>query len=810
MLANLVFAGLRLARFTVGRLKRRWPLRACAAKLRLSWFPLLLALPCIVATPALAQPADWSGEWDTYWRGSSAVLTLEQEGGSVRGTYEPGGGRIEGRLDGRRLMGRWHQRGNSGAFVFALSKDGQSFTGRYESGEYWNGSRAVPGEPASTQFTSLATPRETLRSLVTAQNEAVYTGNLRALRGAAAVLRYEGGAVDAREETLRRELLWEYVDLSTFKLRDAPGAVDGSSAVFRIGPAGASAHMDLKFQREPDGWRLVVPSQDALRGDIELALSELGYKSTDDLTAARSDSPRGVLRRFILGANAWREGGRAEALASLDLSFLPDQLQEMQAPVLADYLKQVLDRTGFVTWQEIPNDPDRATPYEHYRHPDGSLVIGRGGDTEGEDNPWRFTAETMRSVPALFTAMQELSVAPGITDREPFTDLFRLREWIRGQAPSLLDRYWLLEAWQWAALAAAALSAVLLGWVTGRMAVAMAAWIVAWRHLRIERETLRGFDWPLRTAVAGTIVVFALGWLGLAQTALDHVTLAVAVAATVATGLLLFRLVGAFGGHLRERAQETPGFVDQIFVSLFGGLLQLCIIVGTVFALADMIGLPYEGVVTGLGVGGIALAFAARDTVSNLLGGAILMADRPFKQGDLLETDQGFSSVETVGLRSTRLRTLDDSLLIVPNSQLSDRAILNWGRRRKRKIALQIGLTYDTPRSKLDEFVARLTDLYRAHPNADVNSCWIGLSGFGAYSIDIEFWGYFHVHTFDQFIADRTQLIGDIVDLAGVVGVDFALPTRMVHVAPGASSADAAALPGLSGSMPPAANTQKD
>lgn len=759
----------------------------------------LAALMLCAFAPAAAQTQDWTGEWQTFWRGGSAILTLEQTGDRVTGSYEPGGGRVEGQVVGDALRGRWRQRGNSGEFVFALTTDGEAFTGRYESGEYWNGQRASEGEDGIARFYGTGAPRETLRSFLAAYNQAVYEGDLAAMRHAARLLRFEGNAADAREETVRRRLLWDLIDISTFRLRDAPGALPAEAPgdlaadrvrSFRIGPDGASARMELRFGREGAGWRILVPSRASLRADLAEVLDELGHESLDELVAARADSPRGALRRFILGTHDWQGTGREQALAALDLSFLPAQLRDVQAPVLADYLKRVLDRTGFVTWQEIPNDPDRVTPYEHYRHPEGSIVIARVEDREGEGSSWRFTAETLRGAPTLFNAMQHLPVSAAIKNRAPFTEFFLLREEIRKAAPALIERYSLLEAWQWIALVVAAAAALLIGWTVGRLVVAIMSWVVSRNHLRIEHETVEGLDWPLRIALAGMVMVMAFGWLGLAQSALDGASLALTVVTTVAFGLLLFRLVGALGGHLRRRAEETPGFVDQIFVSLAGGLLQLFVVVGTLLALAEAVGLPYEGVITGLGVGGIALAFAARDTVSNLLGGAILMADRPFKQGDLVETDQGFSTVETVGLRSTRLRTLDDSLLIVPNSQLSDRAILNWGRRRKRKVLLAIGLTYDTPREKLDRFVERLTEVYREHPRADASSAWIGLSGFGPSSIDIELWGYFNVFSYDAFVEERSRLVGDIVDLAAETGVSFAFPTRTVHVAPSAETAE--------------------
>ena len=490
-------------------------------------------------------------------------MMLQQDGARVTGRYEPGGGRIEGTVEGRVLRGTWRQRGASGGFVFALAAKGGSFTGRYESGEYWNGRRVAAGENGLARFTSTATPRETLRSLLAAANEAVHEGNVAAMRHVDRLLAFEGGEADTRQQTLRRRILWDLIDLSTFRLREAPGEIEGDSARFPISPAGAGASVELRFAREGGRWRILVPSEARLRGDLERVLAALGHGSVDELAAARADSPRGALRRFILGTHDWAGAGKAQALAQLDLSFLPALLYEIQAPVLADYLKRVLDRTGDVIWQEIPNDPDRPTPYEHDRHPEGSVVIARARTPEGEPGRWRFTAETLRGAPDLFTAMQDLTVAEGIEHGAPFTDVFRLREEIRQRAPALLTRYGLLEGWQWIALGLVGVAALLLGWIAGAGVTALVGWIVRRAHLSIAPETVRGLDWPLRVAVAGLSAIFAFGSLGLAQTALEGVSLTITFLTTLAVAVLMFRAVGAVGGHVRARAERTPGVVDE-------------------------------------------------------------------------------------------------------------------------------------------------------------------------------------------------------------------------------------------------------
>jgi small-conductance mechanosensitive channel len=281
-------------------------------------------------------------------------------------------------------------------------------------------------------------------------------------------------------------------------------------------------------------------------------------------------------------------------------------------------------------------------------------------------------------------------------------------------------------------------------------------------------------------------------WLGVTQVGLPVISSLADVFLIISVAYFAFRLAGVVGGWFLENARKTTSYMDEIAASLGTGLVKLLIVVGAIIALADVIGLPYEGVLTGLGVGGVAVAFAARDTVSNMMGGGLLMADRPFQRGDLIELDGTLATVEQVGLRSTKLRSLDDTLLHVPNAQLSDRTIANWGKRRRRKLALTVGLTYDTPREKLGTFVERLRDVLLSQPSVDRDDVYVGLKEFGASSIDIALLCHFRVPGYAEQIEAQHQLIMDIIALAEEVGVQFAFPTRTVQLS-GSLQAD---LPG--------------
>ncbi len=800
-------------------------------------FWVLIVSRLVHATSADGETPDWTGEWQTYWREGQALVSLTQNADAVTGTYEPQGGRMEGRVEGRLLKGRWFVDQASGGFLFALSSDGKIFSGRFDNDEYWNGVRVTEDQRKAFAFRAAVSPRETLRTVLTAANEAVFAGNAAAMQIYEPLLIYEGDATDSRDHNRRRNLLWHVLNMSTFRIYDAPARGEGDSAVFEIGPEGSAIRYPLRFSRDATGhWQIIVESEASLKSSIERFLKDLGYASVNAMENDRRDSPRGTMMAFIDGFHTWHSGGAKRVLGALDLSYLAEHLRASEGAILADYLKQILDRTGFIIWQEIPNDPSRPTPYTHYRHPLGSLTIARVEGAGGERRNWLFSADTLKDAPEMFAALQDLPLAPGLSEPETITEFFRMREAVRAFSPRLLQRVLILENWQWLGLVVALFVSAAVGWIAGRLSYA-----VVYRLLKpgesgpsegdepgtegvfsdsenppepgesaegdMPEESFylpepeepldandptdicqlpvakaRAFAWPIKVSVAGFAFIYALGTIGIVEASFEELYRFVSLITAVGFTMVLYRTIDLVGHWLLNRAEATPSHVDEIVTSLASGLAKLAVAVMGVVVCAEIVELPYEGVITGLGIGGVALAFASRETVSNMLGGALLMTDKPFKRGDLVETDGERATVVNVGLRSTRLRRLDDTILIIPNAQLTDKAIINWGIRERRRVDLSIGLTYSTSREKLDAFVQGLKDLFKRQPDADEEDCYIGLKDFGASAIEIEFWGFFRVYNYEDHVRVRHALVGDVIDLAEQIGVSFAFPTRTVHL----------------------------
>ncbi len=463
---------------------------------------MIIAVSVPMAPGALAA-GEWAGEWQTYWREGQALMTLVQEGKAVSGVYEPQGGRIEGRVDGRLLRGHWRSDDVSGGILFALSSDGKTFTGQFDNGEYWNGRRVTDDEKLRFPYTAATSPRETLRTIVTSANEAVFFGNTAAMQIYAPLLHYEGPATDSRDRNRRRSLLWRLLNISTFRIYDAPARVDGDRAVFEIGPADAAMRYPLRFQRSRDGrWMLLVEAEARLKIAVDRFLDVMGYVSFEEMQNDRRNSPRGAMRAFLTGERDRELDDENAVLATLDLSFLPVHLRTAEGLILADYLKQVIDRIGFVVWQEIPNDPSRPAPYVFYYHPIGNITIQRVADPKGGADRWLFSAETLKVAPELFEAIQDLPLAPGLEASRPLTHFFQIREAIRAVSPNLLDRTLLLENWQWLGLIATIFISIAAAWAAGRLSHA-----AVFRMLRRSEFQASKDDAPSGVAPDGTATV---------------------------------------------------------------------------------------------------------------------------------------------------------------------------------------------------------------------------------------------------------------------------------------------------------------
>lgn len=747
------------------RLIRQWPhgiriLSLCVV--------LLLLAPVMAKEPV----HDWSGAWDTRWRDGGALIFLEQDGRQVSGHYPLFDGRIVAEVDGRNLTGRWIEGERSGEFLFVQSRDGSSFAGRFDTGEWWTGLRT--DAVLSDRFViEQGSPMSTMRTFLTVTNLAD-PGNMEMLGLAAALLRPDGGFQDGADRFDHARRLFEVIDQTTIRIWRLPQAVQDDRVTINLPQAGTSEQVALDLVREEGRWYLAPPpvsELETLRDRLRSARG-LPHGPGSPIQPNRLHSPRETMRSFLTGFAERRDGASRLTLQTLDLSAIYEVAREREAPILAGYLKHVLDRVGYILPQEIPDDPESRVPYVHFEHPRGNIVIAPTVTDNGVG--WQFTPETLESIRSVYAAIDDLPMVPGLSGSEALSVFFHLRGQIRRTAPGLLLPMGPLERWQWIGLALALLSATVAAWLLGGLVMRLTSRL-GWFDRQAAPTRFLLNLWAWRAIGAGLVTLGVIRLLGLPDEFDATLTTLGSLLLVVGGVLLGWYAIGGLAS--RHAAAERIGGHNLILLSLATGLLRVALLIGGGLLLAKLLSLPLTGVLAGFGIGGLAVALAAQPTLQNLLAGFTLYADRPVSVGDFCRFGNTTGTIEHIGLRSTRLRTMDRTVISVPNAQFLDMELENYARRDRRLFETVLQLRYETTPDQLRYVLVQLRKLLIAHPMVLPDPLRVRFAGLGAHSLDIEVFAYIMTADIDAFSAAREDVLLRVMRVVKDAGAQFAFPS---------------------------------
>jgi small-conductance mechanosensitive channel len=447
---------------------------------------------------------------------------------------------------------------------------------------------------------------------------------------------------------------------------------------------------------------------------------------------------------------------------------------------LARYLIQVIDRIGYVIYQEIPNNPKQRDAYIHFRHPSGNILIAPFVTPDGVTE-WRFTAETLQKLRPLYTAIESMPPAPGLIGEREQSSFFAIRELIRGSWPILLRPVGPIEAWQWL---------FLLFLLLGSMLVAAGTtWLILWL-LRQRKLISSGFAgrriskvlvWPLRLTVIGILWFSGLGILGLPET-VSAPFRSFAATLAIGGGVWLAYKGLSIGAAFSSRHIGTTGH-EAVLSSLIFGILRLIVILAGVLLMANVWSVPPTSVLAGLGIGGLAVALAAQPTLQNMIAGFTLFADSPLSVGDFCRYGDKLGTVEGVGLRSTRIRSLDRTLVSIPNTVFADMQLENFSMRDRILLRTTIGLRYETTADQLRYVLSEIRRLLIAHPKIVNDPLRVRFVGFGSCSLDIEVFAYVSTSDYNEYLAIQEDVYLRIMVLVLKSGTGFAFPSQVNYLA---------------------------
>jgi MscS family membrane protein len=297
----------------------------------------------------------------------------------------------------------------------------------------------------------------------------------------------------------------------------------------------------------------------------------------------------------------------------------------------------------------------------------------------------------------------------------------------------------------------------------------------------LDDKLLPALESPVATFVMVTGIFAALKVLKLSETA-DH---SIAAGSTVAFSMVIFwgllRAFDAIIDHAAEIAKVKQMGIAAFMPWIKKSLIAVFVVVGTLM-IVQSLGYNVSTILQGLGIGGLAFALAAQDTIANLFGSIVVAIDQPFKIGETVKIGTHTGTVEDIGLRSTKIRLIDKSLVVMPNKLVSSEAIVNLSRSTQRRVEQVVGLTYDTTPDQLAVIVEDFRGILLADAEVDPTSVMVFFRDLSASSLDV--WVVYASREADlkEGFALKQRMNLAIMRAVAARRLSFAYPTSVMHL----------------------------
>lgn len=340
-----------------------------------------------------------------------------------------------------------------------------------------------------------------------------------------------------------------------------------------------------------------------------------------------------------------------------------------------------------------------------------------------------------------------------------------------------------LLVWQWVLLPALVAVSWLLGVMLSRVARLVVGALVRRTTSELDDLLLQRLGAPLTLICAVGVIWLMTPSLELSETAAFGAHRALRVAVLGAFFWALWRAVDVVREFFARTRWARTAAASRSLIPLGTRVTKVAVAALGTVALLSLLGYPVASLIAGLGIGGLAVALAAQKTVENLFGAFSLGVDRPFCEGDFVKVEDFVGTVEAIGLRSTRFRTLDRTIVSLPNGRLADMRLESFSARDRLRLATVIGLVYGTTAAQLRDVLAGLERVLRRHPQVWPDAVVVRFAELAASSLNIQVMAWFQTADWSEFQCIRQDVLLKFMDVVEESGTSFAFPTTTVHLA---------------------------
>lgn len=477
----------------------------------------------------------------------------------------------------------------------------------------------------------------------------------------------------------------------------------------------------------------------------------------------------------------------SRAMSTMDLSAVPPTNRRTVGINSVLLLEEILARIPLPASSTVPNakDVEAGAAVNGWTIPSTQIQMIRSETLSGASR-YLFSPDTVAQLPHYYALVRDL---PRHSDRQiDFYQHFvsapglsmpvHMYRYILDLPKWTLSIYYQQAIWQW--LAFGALTIIYGGLAYGllRREAKRTA------HSQSIAASIRRLMMPL-------LVIALLGvyrWLcdtviNLTGDVLTYLELVVETLQTFALAALVVSVFNFVAAVIVSSPRIRKESLDASLVRLIMRVLGFVAAGFIVFFGATRVGIPVYGIVAGLGVGGLAIALAVRPTLENFIGGIILYADRPVKVGDFCQFGSMLGTVEEIGLRSTKVRSLNRTLVTVQNSEFSQMSITNFSRRDANLMQTVIRLRHETTSQQLSAITDGIAQMLQADERVKAETVRICLLNIAESALEVEIWAYINSTDYTEFLKIKERLLLKVMDIVEEQGSAFAKPSQTTYLA---------------------------
>lgn len=305
--------------------------------------------------------------------------------------------------------------------------------------------------------------------------------------------------------------------------------------------------------------------------------------------------------------------------------------------------------------------------------------------------------------------------------------------------------------------------------------------MVAKTKTTLDDKLLNIIEPPLKLLVVALGFYLAVKWLDIKSFEL----IAISIEKTLITFIIfwiLYRAVNEFSYIFKKFSSKLNQNLSDDISNFISKFLKVIIIVIGAMTILDGWGINVSAFVASLGLIGMAFALAAKDTTANLFGSLVIFADKPFEKGDWILTPDVEGTIDSIGIRSTRVRTFAQALVSIPNAVIANSAITNWSQMGKRRIKMRLGLTYSTNTAQLENILKELREMLKSHPDVHQETIMVYFDKFEDSSLSLFCYFFTTTTVWASYLGVREDINLKIMKIVEDNGAEFAFPSQSIYV----------------------------